>query len=83
MTGAEHYKRAQQIIAGLDNLDLSDPGQAQIGRDNIAVARVHATLALASATRIQSWVGTEQTAAWMDADWIEAGALPEAPGIIR
>lgn len=49
MTGPEHYRAAEEIIDDLDELVNLSPKPATVGVA-IAVAQVHATLALAAAT---------------------------------
>lgn len=55
MTGPEHYRAAERILAGVKTPDgaiVVDPGTAEV----IAAAQVHATLALAAATVDRSGV---------------------------
>jgi hypothetical protein len=47
MNGPEHYKEAEQLLAMLPNVERGAVSEAGI----IAEAQVHATLALAAATR--------------------------------
>lgn len=59
MTGPEHYKRAEKLLAGLDDIrDAMDPKRASIAEMSaaaaivngfIAEAQVHATLAMVAA----------------------------------
>jgi hypothetical protein len=46
MTGPEHYREAEQVIAQVKNRDVTGDEVAAYA----AVAQVHATLALAAAT---------------------------------
>jgi hypothetical protein len=59
VTGVEHYRRAEQLIAeareaiapkqSADPLEPGEPTSAELYKRNIAEAHVHATLALAAA----------------------------------
>lgn len=52
MTGPEHYKEAERLLANADR-DVSENWPASTGErksDVIAAAQVHATLALTAAT---------------------------------
>lgn len=46
MTGAEHYRQAEKLLANADHADLGGDEE----RYYLAVAQVHATLAQAAAT---------------------------------
>ena len=49
MTPAEHRERAETLLAGLDQLDISDPVHREIAALNVAQAQVHAFFAAAPA----------------------------------
>jgi hypothetical protein len=51
MTGPEHYIEAEHLLAGLDD-NTSDRQDAD---NTVALAQVHATLALAAATASGAW----------------------------
>ena len=51
MTGPEHYREAERLVQGL----MTDSGAVYVEEGNeqvIAIAQVHATLALAAATAL-------------------------------
>ena len=63
MTGPEHYRRAELLVAeAYKHLGLEDE---QVATDWATVAQVHATLALAAATALGG--GFPTTQAWRDA----------------
>lgn len=69
-TGPEHYRRAEALINGLGAVDA--PGTDET-RDVLALAQVHATLALAAATALSG----QNTMASSEADaWWQAAGLP-------
>lgn len=49
-TGPEHYRRAQQLLADIENVMRGDEREPGL----LAEAQVHATLALAAATALGS-----------------------------
>ncbi|MGP3684103.1 hypothetical protein ACTVZO_05215 [Streptomyces sp. IBSNAI002] len=52
MTGPEHYRQAEQLLAeSMTELRPNDEGHCEADR-TIAAAQVHATLALAAATAL-------------------------------
>lgn len=55
MTGPEHYELAEGIVSRYTAANLDDPGV-------IAVAQVHATLALAAAVALSCYGETEPEA---------------------
>lgn len=50
MTGPEHYRKAEELLAVAD--DYEDDGAPQTARIRREEAQVHATLALAAATAL-------------------------------
>ncbi|MFD8577206.1 hypothetical protein ACFV1H_17975 [Streptomyces virginiae] len=50
MTGPEHYRKAEALLAVAD--DYEDDGAPQTARSRREEAQVHATLALAAATAL-------------------------------
>ena len=50
MTGPEHYKEAERILANAVRHITEDPGDMRIAEASAACAQVHATLSLAAAT---------------------------------
>jgi hypothetical protein len=58
MTGPEHYRQAEQLIGSVTKRDalsgarILAPGNPECRRDVLALAQVHATLALAAATAL-------------------------------
>lgn len=50
MTGPEHYQEAERLIAGAADLESPPPVSGMTRADCVAVAQVHATLALAAVT---------------------------------
>lgn len=56
MTGPEHYRKAEELLAALDQFESGS--SLEVG--TLAEAQVHATLASAAAT-----VGTSDYAAWL------------------
>lgn len=74
MTGPEHYREAERLIA-VD--DLHDPPTS----GNIALAQVHATLALAAATALNDSgeMPLEDLHAWKDAASAEPAEDGELP----
>lgn len=64
MTGPEHYERAERLLAEVRELDLDDVAET------IAIAQVHATLALAAATALNDANGgmaISEHRAWVQA----------------
>jgi len=50
MTGQEHYRAAEELIAKADSMDTGDPlDDREVAMYWASVAQVHATLALAAA----------------------------------
>jgi len=84
VTGPEHYREAERLVAGLMTRDGTavciDEGNEQV----IGIAQVHATLALAAATAMGAPVDGEGDSglpprdckAWYDA----AGVKPQPKG---
>ena len=70
MTGPEHFRRAQEILAGVERLALANglmSGEAHSSSmSSVAVAQVHATLAQAAATALTALEGE---AAFADYDY--------------
>lgn len=71
MTGPEHYREAERLLASYNRpvvLKWSDKQVADAAKINLAEAQVHATLALAAATAhpaIEGYVGSNDDArAW-------------------
>jgi hypothetical protein len=64
MTGPEHYKEAEALIAEATTVkrQFGEPDRRYFDTDSLQAAQVHATLALAAAT-----IGLQQAT-----DWIEA-----------
>jgi hypothetical protein len=51
MTGPEHFQRAEELLGSLGNFENQAQGEAAI-----ALAQVHATLALAAATALSRYI---------------------------
>jgi hypothetical protein len=76
MTGPEHYKQAEELLA-----PVPDPGQVlQVGNrphpEDVARAQVHATLALAAATALGRW---DSMPAKDCDEWLAAASSCPAP----
>ena len=72
MTGPEHYREAERLIQNL----TTDTGAVYVEDGNeqvIALAQVHATLALVAA-QAESWIDTtdDRTGSYVHAGWVEA-----------
>jgi hypothetical protein len=68
VTGPEHYRKAEQLLAMVEDL----PHGEAAGPELIAEAQVHATLALAAATAMQPsnyGTGRRELVEWQDACW--------------
>ncbi|NEA40918.1 hypothetical protein [Streptomyces sp. SID11385] len=83
MTGPEHYREAERLLA--DARHEGPDGVAYIRPENIAAAQVHATLAQAAATAMQAAVegsepgmSSQEFTAWYDA----AGVKPQKDGAL-
>ena len=70
-SGAEHYREAEELIACVTNDDGS-PSFGDGGDEYVALAQVHATLALAAATAMAE--GGHMPGADFDA-WAEAAGV--------
>lgn len=67
MTGPEHYRRAEAILAEAEHEFVTGTGDA-VTADRIATAHVHATLALAAATAMCTLPpATAEMGAWRSA----------------
>lgn len=66
MTGPEHYRRAEQVLAQVEDRDVSAAEVAAF----TAVAQVHATLAHAAATAVNDLQG-----------WCAVAIKPERPAV--
>jgi hypothetical protein len=76
MTGSEHYKEAERLLVHTDRSVKDQFGDgAECARQQIAMAQVHATLALASATALGSSGGlpADDWDAWRAASATVAG----------
>ena len=76
MTGPEHYREAERLIKDAERIQHNHgPG---CGSDEvIALAQVHATLALAAATAMQPSnysTGRRELVEWQDACWPPSGS---------
>lgn len=72
MTGPEHYRKAEELLAVAD--DYEDDGAHQTARNRREEAQVHATLALAAATAFAPYrlgVNRAEWKAWASAAWTE------------
>ena len=67
MTGPEHYREAEKDMAAM-NGKSPEGVQARLAR-----AQVHATLALAAATGLQSSAGVKDWEEWCDAASVPRG----------
>ena len=73
MTGSEHYREAEQILRELLRGEKGEPGDGGFPRGELlAIAQVHATLALAAATAVGT-AGPDGRA------WSEAAGTRLAP----
>ncbi len=54
MTGPEHYRRAEQLVESVTRIDGDEISVVNNHPGRIAAAQVHATLALAAATALDS-----------------------------
>ncbi|WP_318202911.1 hypothetical protein [Streptomyces sp. SCL15-4] len=82
MTGPEHYREAERLLAmSRDILRPNDDGHCEADRI-IAEAQVHATLALTAATAMQAAVdGSEHGMGGPEyAAWYEAAGVKPAKG---
>lgn len=71
MSGPEHYREAERLLDGPDN--ISDPDEFErLRADNLAAAQAHATLALAAAT-IDAAAHPNQSQVDYLGRWWEAG----------
>jgi hypothetical protein len=52
MTGSEHYREAERLLAQATEREPREPGELTRQRTDLASAHVHATLALAAATAL-------------------------------
>lgn len=70
MTGPEHYRRAEALLAGRNN---GGANGARSSEEAIALAQVHATLALVAA-QAEPWLGDvdDRTGNYVNAAWVEA-----------
>ena len=69
MTGPEHYRRAEQMVDGIDQLDSSSKSHQPLISLLLAEAQVHATLATAAATALNDaggGLGVPDYDAWHD-----------------
>lgn len=67
MTGPEHYREAERLMAESDDvLRPHDEGPCEADR-MLAAAQVHATLALAAATALTPGVNSPSRGAWVSA----------------
>jgi hypothetical protein len=69
MTGPEHYREAEWLLQGSTDVNKYDPPHRVVAADAspevIAVAQVHATLALAAATvSLPADLGADVTDDW-------------------
>lgn len=78
MTGPDHYREAERLIAAV-TLDGTHPDGSPLIRSDepqtIALAQVHATLALAAATGVndgQYGMLPEDHTAWIDAAGVQS-----------
>ena len=81
MTGPEHYREAEQLLAGV-TLDATHPDGSPVIRSDepqtLAAAQVHATLALAAATAM----GCPSPDGPPAADWDAWSAAAKTPAPI-
>lgn len=74
MRAVDHYVAAEQLLALAEATDTADPlVDVEVAQHRVACAQVHASLALAGATAMQSY-GTAQDAE-LD-DWQAAAGGP-------
>jgi hypothetical protein len=77
MTGPEHFKAAEELIAGVElyGADFTPEGRA----DQIAIAQVHATLAAAAAAALSTYgqMPIAEYRAWREACGEPEEAAPE------
>jgi hypothetical protein len=70
MTGPEHYREAERLLAAGE---YDESGDEALHARDVAAAQVHATLALAAATALDPLAVTAELSAWGDV----AGTKPE------
>ena len=70
-TGPEHFRKAEQHLEWAREKPLDSPELAY----NLAVAQVHATLALTAATYLGAMYGADPTPDKQDKAWKDAGAI--------
>ncbi|MFF8656765.1 hypothetical protein [Streptomyces huasconensis] len=79
MTGPEHYRAAEELLALAANLDKGDAPQS--ATDCRTDAQVHATLALAAATALSAPLDGETDSGMPQRDaetwWAVAGVKPQ------
>ncbi|MGW4075921.1 hypothetical protein ACWELB_20825 [Streptomyces asiaticus] len=83
MTGPEHYREAERLLAEADNIAEQGGDMGEM----IAAAQAHATLALAAATAQAALIDSEHFSGMPEADvkaWYEAaGTRAKKPPLTR
>lgn len=82
MTGPEHYREAERLVAMAHHWTYGDGGDPSVGAALATEAQVHATLALAAATAMAAPVDQEPDTGMPPADvkaWCEAAGVKPQP----